>query len=294
MKRTLISLIASAAVAVSLSANAHEGHGLPGPSAGEIIQTGVNVVVNVGDLVVSFGQTALVRFPKSAAETAKNLAKCIHDGIHANTAGQVVTTPVLCPVTIGTEAATAIVLTGLAGAQAVVAVPSKFAKEIAAIFLKSSKEAWDALANYNQNPIFWLLNLGVCVTNHVIGRAAQLGAAVIDLVSTTVGAVVELAVAGVRTGIKYASDAVIMVADCVTTKVKFLGKELYGLGKGVLVSAVKAGHLDVKGAAQYFMDNVVARLVTLPIRIITGEALGTVIAGSYPKYEDARGPISTY
>lgn len=294
MKKTLISLIMGATVALSLSANAYEGHQLPGPKAGEIIQAGVNVVVNVGDLVVSFGQTALVRFPKSAAETAKNLAKCIHDGIHANTAGQVVTTPVLCPVTVGTEAATAIVLTGVAGVQAVVAVPSKFAKEIAEIFLKSSKDAFDALAQYQHNPVFWLLNLGVCVTNHVIGRVAQLGAAAIDLVSTTVGTVVELAVAGIRTGIKYASNAVIMVADCVSEHVKFLGKEVYGLGKGLLVSAVKAGHLDIKGAAQHFMDNVVARLVTLPIRIITGKELGTVIAGAYPKYDDARGPVSTY
>ncbi len=279
MKKTLISLIAGASVALSLSANAGDQN-LPGQRAGEIVQAGVNVVVNVGNLVVSFGQDALVRFPKATAETAKNLAKCIHDGLHGS-AGQVVTAPVLCPVTIGTEAATAIVLAGMSGVQAVVAVPSKFAKEIAAIMLSSSKQSWDALNQFKHNPAFWVLNLGVCVASHVIGRAAQLGAAAIDLVSATAGTVVELAVAGVRTGIKYAANAVIMVADAATGRAKILCKDIYGVGKGLLVTISKAAHGKIggnDGAIKNFLDNVLGRLVTLPIRLVTGQTLDQMVA----------------
>lgn len=280
MKKTLISLIAGAAVATSLSAQAGEHPELPGQRAGEVVQAGVNVVVNVGNLVVSFGQDALVRFPKAAAESAKSLAKCIHEGLHGST-GQVVTAPVLCPVTVGTEAATAIVLAGLSGVQAVVAVPSKFAKEIAAIMLNSSKQSWDALNQFKQNPLFWVLNLGVCVSSHVIGRAAQLGAAAIDLVSTTVGTVVELAVAGVKTGIKYASNAIVLVADEVTGRAKVLCKDIYGVGKGVLVTLSKAAHGKIggnDGAIKNFLDNVLGRLITLPIRLITGQTLEEMIS----------------
>lgn len=287
MKKTLISIIAGAAVAFSLSANAGD-HGLPGPKAGDIVQAGVNVVVNVGDLVVSFGQTALVRFPKAAAETAKALATCIHDGLKGS-AGQKVTAPVLCPVTVGTEAATAIVLTGVAGVQSVVAVPSKFAKEIAEIFLKSSKQSWDALNQFKGNPAFWILNLGLCVTNHVIGRAAQLGAAAIDLVSTTVGTVVELAVAGVRTGIKYAANAVVMIADAATGRAKILCKDLYGVGKGLWVTVVKAAHGKIggnDGAIKNFLDNVLGRLVTLPVRIVTGQTMDQMIAQALADTKD--------
>lgn len=285
--KTLISLIAGAAVAFSLTANAggdvvgNSGdQRMPGDRAGEIVQAGVNVVVNVGNLVVSFGQDALVRFPKAAAETAKALATCIHDGLKGS-AGQAATAPVLCPVTVGTEAATAIVLAGVSGVQAVVAVPSKFAKEIAAIMLGSSKQSWDALNNFKSNPAFWVLNLGVCVASHVIGRAAQLGAAAIDLVSSTVGTVVELAVAGVRTGIKYAANAVVVVADAVTGRAKILCKDIYGVGKGILVTLSKAAHGRVggnDGAIKHFLDNVLGRLVTLPVRLITGQTLDQMIA----------------
>jgi hypothetical protein len=277
MKKTLISLIAG--VALSVSANAGD-FGLPGPKTGDIVQAGVNVVVNVGDLVLSLGQTALVRFPKATVETAKALAHCIHDGLHGS-AGQAATAPVLCPVTVGTEAATAIVLTGVAGVQAVVAVPSKFAKEIAAIMLNSSKQSWDALSNFRQNPAFWVLNLGVCIASHVVGRAAQLGAAAIDLVSSTTGTVVELAVAGVRTGIKYASDAVVIVADATIGRAKILAKDAWGTLKGVWVTVAKAAHGNVggnDGAIKNFLDNVVGRLVTLPTRLIMGETLDQMIA----------------
>lgn len=252
---------------------------------------GVNMVVNTGNLFVSFGETAVKGFSGSV-ESARNLAKCFSDGMNSVATG--VTAPVLCPVQVGTEVVTAIVIAGVHGVQSIVAVPTQFANDVAAKLVSHHQDKH----HYNKDDDdqrhhrgFKVLHLGVCFTAKAVGYVFKGAAAAVEFVMTSSGKAIELVVNGVKTGVTYTSKAIIMVVDWTVGTVKIVGKDSWGTVKAVVVTAHKTAHVSLggeDGAIQYFLKNFAVRVLTLPIRIFTHQSFEDMV-GQTIKDSESKG-----
>lgn len=281
MRKSITSSLAGLALVVSMNANAghKDGNNLPTEKAGEIVHAGVNVVINVGNLVVSFSEAALKAFP-ALAEHANELVKCFDDRMK-ELDGKSTTAPILCPLKVGTEMVTAIILTGVSGVQEVIAVPTKFAKDIANIMLNTSEKSWEAFEKYTHIPGFFIIQLGVCVASQAIGRAAQAAAWVLETVSTTAGKAVELVVDGIHTGITYASDAVVILVDSAMDRICILGHDAHGAAKTIVLVLHDALKGDFSAAGNGIL-NVFARVMSLPIRVVMNQSFEDMTTNGTP------------
>lgn len=313
-----ISSVASVAIAFSVAAHAEtaemskiqvDGLNSEKTTAQSLGNSLVNVVINTGNLVIALNNN-MEKLPEGIRNKGAELQKCIEDNYNEfkDFTGDRATTVVMCHAAFGLESVALVVQKAGNGALKITAVGADALKDFGNSLLADLPTIVEHMADKDlvRIPGFWALQLGYVITAGAVGGVAVITGEMIQLAVDAAGTGLELAVNGVKFGIKVAHKAaiyvvhysleagkevgkrVVLVVDDVFTSVvdtyatlqctaahgaKAIGKAgINGLGKllGQKPRKEQGNACDVSRAGADAV-RIAATIITLPIRVLTNE-----------------------
>ncbi|MDZ4661110.1 MAG: hypothetical protein SGJ18_05770 [Pseudomonadota bacterium] len=249
--KKIISSIAVVAVAFSMSAQAEqkqemetiniEGLDSKNTTLTSLGQTGVNLLVNTGNLVIALNNN-INALPDGLDKKADDLQKCIAENFEKfeKYDGDKPVTVAMCTVGSVVDAVGIVIEKTTGAAFRITAVPGKLLADAGSSLLADVAVVVDSMNDKDMTKIpgMWAYQLGYVIAAGSVGVVGEITGEMIQFISDKGQKTVELVINGVRTGIKVAHKGAVILVHYSIKAGKEVGERVVLVVGDALVSAI--------------------------------------------------------